>query len=374
MLYKEYGKTGKKLSALGFGGMRFDVENNTIEENAKIVRRASELGINYFDTAPDYCDSKSEIIFGEAFRDMPNPFYVSTKSMVVKDPTAGDVRRRLEMSLKRMGLDKINFFHMWCILDLDMYQKVIAEGGPYQGALKLKEEGLIDHIVFSTHANGQEIEKIIDDQLFDGVLLGYNASNFAYRERGVKAAYRNNLGVVTMNPLGGGVIPKNAEFYSFIKQNESDTIAQAALKFNMSHKEITVTLAGISSLEELEENVAAAETLDEIGDTQVEDIKSHLKEGLNALCTGCGYCIGCPQDIYIPAYMMAYNEKIIYDNQEKLEEGVNGARNWGPLKSRNDSFAKNCVECGICETQCTQHLPIIQRLEECAEVEQVKGD
>ncbi|MFP4015545.1 MAG: aldo/keto reductase [Halanaerobiales bacterium] len=374
MLYKEYGNTGKKVSALGFGGMRFDVENKSIEENAGLVRKASELGINYFDTAPDYCNSKSELIFGEAFKDMPNSFYVSTKSMVVKDPTADDVRRRLETSLERMGLEKINFFHMWCILDMDMYQRVLAKGGPYEGALKLKEEGLIDHLVFSTHANGEEIEKMIEDDLFEGVLLGYNASNFAYRERGINAAYQNNLGVVTMNPLGGGVIPKNAEFYSFIKQNEKDTVAQAALKFNMAHKEITVTLAGINNMQELEENVAAADSLNEesASETRIEEIKSHLKEGLNKLCTGCGYCLGCPKDIYIPAYMMAYNEKIIYDDQTKLESGVNGARNWGPLKSRPESLAENCVECGLCEEQCTQHLPIIDRLKECAEVEAVK--
>lgn len=369
MLYKEYGQTGKQVSALGFGGMRFDVKNKSIEENVELVRKASELGINYFDTAPDYCDSKSEVIFGEAFKNMPNPFYVSTKSMVNKDPGADDVRRRVETSLERMGVEKIDFFHMWCILDLDMYQRVIRKGGPYEGALKLKEEGLIEHLVFSTHANGEEIEKMIEDDLFEGVLLGYNASNFAYREKGVKAAYRNNLGVVTMNPLGGGVIPKNKVFYSFIKQTPSESVAQAALKFNMSHKEITVTLAGINNMQELEENVAAANNIGEIDEEKLTEIKSHLKEGLDTLCTGCAYCVPCPVDIYIPAYMMAYNDKLIYDDYEKLNRSVNGARNWGPLKSREESWAENCIECGACESQCTQHLPIIERLKECAGVE-----
>lgn len=371
MLYKKYGDTGKKVSALGFGGMRFDVKNNTIEENAEIVRKASELGINYFDTAPGYCDDKSEIIFGEAFKDMPNDFYVSTKSMVNKDSSADDVRKRLETSLERMGVEKINFFHMWCILDLDMYQRVIKKGGPYEGAVKLKEEGLIDHIVFSTHANGEEIEKMINDNLFEGVLLGYNASNFAYREKGLKAAYENGLGVVTMNPLGGGFIPDNEDFYSFIKNNPEDTVAQAALKFNMAHKEISVVLSGINNMEELEENVAAVDTLKEgeISEKRIEKMKAHLQEGLDKLCTGCGYCLGCPQDIYIPAYMMAYNETIIKDDKDLLEKKVNGARNWGPLKSRPESRAENCIECDLCEEQCTQHLPIIDRLKECAEVE-----
>ncbi|MFW6308562.1 MAG: aldo/keto reductase, partial [bacterium] len=270
----------------------------------------------------------------------------------------------------RMGVDKINFFHMWCILDLNMYEKVIKKGGPYEGAVRLKDEGLIDHIVFSTHANGEEIEKMVEDDLFEGVLLGYNASNFAYRELGLKAAYENDLGVVTMNPLGGGFIPRNEDFFSFIKQNEGDTVAQAALKFNMAHREISVTLSGIRTMEELKENVAAVDTIEELTYGQVEDMKSNLKKGLNRLCTGCGYCLECPEDIYIPAYMMAYNNLIIKEDEEVLKKEVNGARNWGPLKSRDESRAENCVECGVCEARCTQHLPIIERLKECAQVEE----
>jgi predicted aldo/keto reductase-like oxidoreductase len=370
MLYKRYGKTGKKVSALGFGGMRFDVENRSIEENVMIVRRASEMGINYFDTAPDYCKDQSETIYGEAFKDMPNNFYVSTKSMFSKDPTADDVRRRAEASLKRLNVPKINFFHMWCILNMDMYKEVIGKGGPYEGALKLKEEGLIEHICFSTHANGEEIERMIDDDLFEGILLGYNATNFAYREKGIKAAYKNELGVVTMNPLGGGMIAQNADFYSFIKQDPSDTVAQAALKFNMTHKEISVTLSGINNVKELEENVAAVQTISELTNEKVEEMKSYLKKGMNEMCTGCGYCLGCPKDIYIPAYMMAYNNTIIHNNMELLSKRISSERNGGALKNRSDSRAENCIKCGLCEKKCTQHIPIIERLRECSAVEQ----
>ena len=97
MIYKPYGKTGKQVSAIGFGGMHFDA-SCSIEEGAEIVRYASELGINYFDTAPGYCQDRSEAIFGEAFKAMPYPYYVSTKSMISADPTEDDVRRRIECS------------------------------------------------------------------------------------------------------------------------------------------------------------------------------------------------------------------------------------------------------------------------------------
>ncbi len=98
MLYKEYGKTGKKVSAVGFGGMRFDMDKS-IEENAELVRYANAKGINYFDTAPGYCNDKSEEIFGEAFKDMPGQFYVSTKGM----PTTYDTADKAYEAVKKIN-------------------------------------------------------------------------------------------------------------------------------------------------------------------------------------------------------------------------------------------------------------------------------
>lgn len=359
MQYKEYGKTGKKVSVIGFGGMRFRKEDyeNSFEKAAMIVRKASELGINYFDTAPFYCDDKSEEIMGEAFKNMPNPYYVSTKSMINNEPTADDVRKRLEKSLTRMGLEKINFYNMWCILNLEQYQKVMAPGGPYEGALKAKEEGLIDHIVFSTHCSGEEIEKIVNEGYFEGVTLGYNAINFPFRQKGIEAAYKKGLGVVTMNPLGGGIIPQNAEFFNYIKHNPEDTVVQSALKFNVSHKEITVALAGIGSIEELEENIKAGDNFKVLDDNQMKAMADKLTNSMNTLCTGCGYCKQCPVDIDIPKFMDAYNQYMLTKNVDIIK---------GRLKYQwniDIKDAAKCIKCGKCEKLCTQHLPIIERLE-----------
>lgn len=360
MIYKEYGKTGKKLSALGFGGMRFKKEEYDKDPMicAEVVRYASEKGINYFDTAPGYCDDKSEEIFGIAFKNMPNPFYVSTKSANWSDKTSDDVVRRCETSLKRMGVAKINFFHMWCILNLDHYKKVMAPGGPYEGALRLKREGLIDHICISTHADGKEISQIVGEGFYEGILLGYNATNFAFRQEGIAAAYAQNMGVVTMNPLGGGIIPQNPAFYSFLNENSEDTLAQAALKFNISHKEISVTLAGMGSKEEIDENIKAAQEYNEVTGKQLAEYKKHLNSSLDSLCTGCGYCDSCPAGIPIPKFMDSYNSKIITSNDIDVINKLN--YHWG-LKPKQ---AGDCTECGQCEKLCTQHLPIIKRLKE----------
>lgn len=358
MQYKEYGKTGKKVSVIGFGGMRFRKEDyeKSFEISAEVVRKASSLGINYFDTAPFYCDDKSEEIMGTAFKNMPNPFYVSTKSGIGSEPTADAVRKRIDKSLKRLGLEKITFLNMWCILNLEQYRKVIAPGGPYEGALRAKEEGLIEHIVFSTHANGEEIETMVKEGYFEGVTVGYNPTNFAFRQRGIQAAYANGLGVVTMNPLGGGIIPQNPEYYEFLKENKEDTLVQAALKFNAAHKEITVVLPGMGTIQEVEENVKAGEDFGEMTEEKRKSLSQKLHESLDSLCTGCAYCKGCPKDIEIPKYMDAYNMYLLRKQDKEIAGRLKG--HWGmDLKK-----AEECIACGKCERLCTQHLPIVERL------------
>jgi uncharacterized protein len=365
MLYREYGKTGKKVSVLGFGGMRFIKEeyDKDPELCARLVRYASEKGINYFDTAPGYCEDRSEIIMGLAFKNMPHPFYVSTKSSYWSDKTADDVRRRCETSLKRLGVDKIHFYHMWCIMNMQHYKNVMAPGGPYEGAVKLREEGLIDHICISTHANGTEIEQIVRQNQYEGILLGYNATNFAFRQQGLKASYQQGMGVVTMNPLGGGVIPNNPEYYSFIVRNPADTLAQSALKFNVSHNEITVVLSGMSTMDEIDENTKACEVYEEITQDQWTEYKKHLHSSLDSLCTGCGYCDSCPVGIPIPKMMDSYNLRILSSSPQDVANRIK--YHWG-LKVGQ---AGDCTECGHCEALCTQHLPIIERLKEISQID-----
>jgi uncharacterized protein len=145
MIYRPYGSTGKMVSVIGFGGMRFGKDDDYA---AEVVRHANTKGINYFDTAPFYCDDRSEFIFGKAFQKMPGEFYVSTKSLIRKEKTADEVRARIEKSLGRMGVNQINFFHIWCIMDLEQYRNIMAPGGPCEGAIKppfRRLSGLMQH-------------------------------------------------------------------------------------------------------------------------------------------------------------------------------------------------------------------------------------
>lgn len=367
MIYKTYGKTGLKVSAVGFGGMRFDLKNS-MEENAEIVRYACSKGINYFDTAPGYCEDKSEDIFGLAFKDMPNEFLVSTKGMPTNFDTKEKAKDAVKRSIERMGVDKLDFYHIWCLRKMDHYQLAMKDGGQYEGLLEMQQQGLIDHIVCSSHQPGDEIRQIVEDGKVEGVLMGINLLNFPYRWDGVLAALENDCGVVAMNPLGGGSIPSHHKELAFLA-GEGETPTQAALRFIIAAPQISVGLVGFTTREHIDEACRIADNTKQFSEAELEDIRKHIGDNLNAACTGCGYCKNCPQDIPIPAYMQFYNEKQMFGvNDEEMKKKIDGERNWGSLVMRK-AEAVECTECGICEEDCTQHLPIIERLAEIAKWE-----
>ena len=370
MYYKQYGNTDMKVSAVGLGTMRYDMEDvraGRLEKCAEIPLYAFEKGINYWDTAPTYCDDKSEIITGMALSQVDrSKVFVTSKvnfgTLGTEHPTRDTFRRRLEMSLDRLHTDYIDFYHMWCMLNLESWQKhVDALYGFFEEA---KSEGLIRNIVFSSHMQGNDIETVVETGKFKGMLIGYNALNYRFRQSGIKKAHENGMGVVVMNPLGGGMIPQNPDAFSYLTEGTDLTVAQAGLRFVASHKEITVTLAGCTTKAHVDDAVKAVENLvEEPAETIVA--KYNAKgPALNNLCTGCGYCKGCPMDIEIPKFMDAYNQKILSKKEDRLASRLSGHWNLPPEK------ASACIQCGSCESKCTQHLPIMERLKEIAALAQ----
>lgn len=362
MVYKQYGNTGCRVSAIGFGGMQFDdadVQAGRLDACADVVRYAHAQGINYFDTAPEYCFDKSEAIMGLALSPLPrDSYFISTKTNfgeIDRPATEAGFFRRLEKSLTRLKVDSIDFYHLWCMLSLASYRKQCDT--MYGWFEKAKKQGMVKHIVFSSHMPGDDIAQIIGEGLFEGVLLGYNAVNYRYRQSAVAAAAGQGMGVVIMNPLGGGVIPQNPKLFSYLTEGTDLTLAQAALRFVASHKEVSIALNGITTKSHVDDAVRAAEGLVE---RPLEEVTASLQsngKGYNDICTGCGYCKGCPQDIPIPKFMDSYNLKLFGENP------INRLKyHWviSPAK------AAECTACGRCEALCTQHLPIVDRLKEIA--------
>ena len=375
MIYKDYGKTGVKVSAVGFGGMRFDLEKSN-EENAGLLHYAREKGINYFDTAPKYCEDRSEDIFGiaiEQMSDVRDQFYVSSKGMPTEFDTADKARKAVEKSLKRLNTDYLDFYHVWCIRTMAQYELAMKPGGQYEGLLKCKEEGLLKNIVISTHLPGNNIETIVSSGKFEGVLMGVNILNFPYRWQGVEAAYNGGYGVVAMNPLSGGLIPQFQEQLGYLA-SEGETPVEAAIRFCVSCPQITVTLVGLTTKEHIDTACRVADNSTQFSEEDIERIKSNVSKNMDRICTGCGYCMDCcPQHIPIANYMQYYNNKAMFGKTDKeMIKDLDFQHNWGLLADRKASAA-DCIQCGECETECTQHIDIINRLAEIAEWEKSKS-
>lgn len=377
MLYREYGKTGIKLSVLGMGSTRFPEEDLNdeagLERCADIVVAAARLGINYFDIGHNYARSKCEAIYKSAFerlRSLNIPYYSSSKSMSSIDPDADSVLYRAESAVKNLGVEQIDFFYMWSILNEEHYQFIMRKGGPYEGAKKARELGLIKHLVFSSHAPAQTAVKIIEDRVFEGILISFSILNYAELLPVIEAAYREHIGISVMNPLAGGIVPQNPAYFSKLLGAPPEQIIPIAHKFVLAHKGITNLLSGVKSVEEIADNVK--ETLE--AGIPGSDFAAELYDRMTQtsdLCTGCGYCQGCPAGIPIAKYMQAYNmtsldETGSYYNQSNpdLIKRISVFRrlflDYHLLPDKKEPV---CIQCSKCERACTQHLPIISRLQ-----------
>lgn len=356
MIYRKFGSTGIKVSAIGFGGMRFRDEDD-VETCGELVKAAYDKQINYFDTAPGY--GKSEEIFGIAINEMKKtrnakPFYISTKTMKTD---ADEIREQLETSLRRMNLDYIDFYYVWCVFSLEEYYERKTKGTMKQ-LERLRDEGLIKHICISTHATGPDIIKILSDYPFEGILMGYSAMNFAYRQEGLEAASKLKCPVIVMNPLGGGLIAKNPERFSFVKTRPEETVAEAALRFLINDERITFILVGFSDTGQLREAVSAVAGYKPIPAEIIDRIRDNLQESFNELCTACRYCDKCPEGIDVPRMMDVYNHYVLSDTPVDF---INRLRyHWGI--NLEDDYLQRCTECHLCESACTQKLPICERL------------
>lgn len=364
MQFRKYGDSGIEVSEIGMGGMRFGNDAD-IDASAAIVKRAYDKGIRYFDTAPFYNNDRSEIIFGHAIKELKkekDPFHIATKTNV---SDGKEVRPQLERSLERLGLDAIDFYHVWCLVHPGQLEER-KKNGVLDAFRKAKEEGLIRHICVSTHLVHEEIAPMLEqgEDLFEGMLIGFNALNFTMRMPGVRAAADRGLGVVTMNTLGGGLMTDHPDQYAGLKEPGDTSMLDVALRFNLSFPEVSCALVGFRTEEDVDTAMAAYERVKPYTPSALEAFMQRATPPSEKFCTQCNYCAGCPVDIPVLRIMEAYNHKILHPQNPKV--AINRLRfHWGIPEL--ESALEACTECGHCEEVCTQHLPILQRFDELKE-------
>ncbi|MBE6692226.1 MAG: aldo/keto reductase [Ruminococcaceae bacterium] len=367
-------KNGNKLSALGFGCMRFPRKFGAIDmaETEREIMTAYENGVNYFDTAYIYPGSESAI--GEIFEknNIRDKVYIATKlpHYLIKNKESLD--KLFYEELKRLRTDYIDYYLMHMLADVDTWERLKSLGIEEWIAEK-KASGAIKQIGFSYHGNSDMFCKLVDVYDWDFCQIQYNYMDEHSQagRRGLNYAHEKGLAVIIMEPLRGGKLvshlPDEAKRI-FENYKIKRTPAQWAFRWLWNQPEITVVLSGMNSDEMVRDNINTASST-EIGEFTEEDeqmLKSVVK-AINAKmkvgCTGCGYCMPCPKNVDIPGTFAAYNRK--------YAEG----KFWAyvdyfmctALRS-NSTAASNCVGCGKCEKHCPQHIEIRKQLK-CAEKE-----
>jgi predicted aldo/keto reductase-like oxidoreductase len=361
MRYKEFGKTGLKVSVLGMGTLRFPKTKGHANADlfVRIIKHAFDLGINYVDTAA-MTQYGSETVIGKAVKGVRNRIFIATKNHYRGD-SADEWEKLLHKSLRSMDTDYIDFYHLHNLKWND-YRKHAVPGKIMERFRKAKEKGIIRHICFSTHDTPENIVKLIDTGEFEGVLVQYNLLDRA-NEDAIAYAHEKKMGVAVMGPVGGGRLAAPSGKIGRLIPGAHGT-PEIALRFVLSNPHVTLALSGMTSMKMLEENVDTAGRKGRLSNVEKEKIAGALK-GLDKLanlyCTGCRYCMPCPHHVDIPGNFEAMNYYRVWDLQEYAkalyrQKGRNRSRRW----------AEACVECGQCESKCPQNIPIMSRLKEVA--------
>lgn len=364
MEYTEFGNNGIKVSRLGFGAMRLPMVEKGNEEvvdyerATRMIQEGFEKGINYIDTAIGYCNQKSEIAVGKALKGWRDDVYLSTKNPV-KSASGSEWREKLETSLGKLDTDYIDFYHMWG-LSWDQYQKMNVDGGPVEEAYKAKEEGLIKHLSFSSHDSSENIIKLIDTGHFASMLVQYNLLNRS-NEKAIAHASVNGMGVAVMGPVGGGrLAAPSTKLQELMPQSKSSV--ETALRFVLANENVDIALSGMENIEMVRQNIEIASDASSLSAEEQENVKAMLEENkklAELYCTGCEYCLPCPQGINIPRVFEIINYHNVYGLTEHAKSQYQDF-----LEDEDEVNPQECVECGDCEEECPQDLNIIEKLKE----------
>ena len=363
-------KYGNKLSALGFGCMRFPRKMGSInmEIAEKLIMQAYEGGVNYYDTA--YIYPGSEVAIGEIFEknNIRDKIYIATKlpHYLIKSREALD--KLFNEELARLRTDYIDYYFMHMLTDIAAWKR-LKSLEIIEWLQEKKDSGKIRQVGFSYHGNSDMFCSLVDAYDWDFCMIQYNYMDEHSQagRRGLNYAHQKGLAVMIMEPLRGGKLVNNlpeAAKSIFNSYKKCYTPAQWSFRWLWNQPEITVVLSGMSNVAMVDDNIKTACSA-EIGDLSDEDdkmlrrvacaINSKMKVG----CTGCGYCMPCPKGVDIPGTFAAYNRKYAEGWFWAEKEYI-----MCTALRKKPTSASNCVGCGKCEKHCPQAIEIRKSLKD----------
>jgi predicted aldo/keto reductase-like oxidoreductase len=376
--YRFVQKTGYNISALGYGCMRF-VDDDTA---AEAVKKAVELGVNYFDVAPAYCCQTSERRLGLGLKGLRDKVIVTAKSTPGNggdglgescNPVTGfgirsadETRRQIERSMELIGIDHLDMYHLWGVHSDGILEEAMKPNGFLEGARKAQSEGLFDHMGITTHADADSIIRYLDRYDFDTVTLPFHLRDTS-RAKAVAYCAERGIGVIAMNPLAGGALTKPVPVLQAIAKSLGfESMTEAALRFLASYPGVTTSIAGIACADQAVEDAAAIEK-GKIPEDISNELQARVQElyaNVRYFCSACGYCGDCPQGILIPEVLELYSNMLvpstadaaILDLAQKLAADPTG---YDPSL---------CTACKACETQCPNKLPVSQLMAAASEM------
>ena len=331
MEYRILGKTGLKVSRMGFGGI--PIQRTDAEGAKAVIRYLMDRGVNYIDTARGY--TVSEEFLGYALEGIRDKFVIATKSMArTKEAMAADI----ETSLRNLRTDYIDLYQVHNAPPADV-EKVIAPGGALEALLEAKAAGKIGHIGITAHSL-DTFKMALEMDWVETIMFPYNIVETQGEDLIAKCTEKN-IGFIDMKPLAGGAIED----------------ATLALRFLCANENVTVVIPGMAEIKEAQQNIAAVENDAPLTGDELAAMDAIRKDLGTHFCRRCNYCAPCTVGISIPAMFLMEGYLSRY-----------GLADWA--KMRYDGLGKTaseCIECGVCETRCPYNLPIREMLKTVAQ-------
>jgi predicted aldo/keto reductase-like oxidoreductase len=377
MKYRMLGKTGLEVSVLGFGAMRlpieggmdnpadiFNPEKAIDEEHATaMVEYAVKHGINYFDTAYGYHGGQSEVFLGKALEPHRDKVYLATKMPVWMVQEPGDFDRLLNEQLENLRTDHIDVYLLHSLSR--QFWPHARDKGVGEFLDRARADGRIDHVGFSFHDDIHAFKDIVGEYDWDVCQVQYNYYDECYQagHEGLHYAADKGIGMIAMEPLRGGRIVEPVP-ESVQKLWDTATVKHSALEWALrwvwDDAAVSTALSGMSTIEQLRQNVnladeAQAGALTDEEKELISMVRSVYRSMLKVDCTHCAYCIPCPHGVNIPANFSLYNDTFMFRDAELNFMLYNHML-------LPEQRASNCQECGECEPKCPQHIQIIEEL------------
>ena len=375
MKFRKNTKNNEMLSILGFGCMRLPKKGNSIdeEESEKMIVSAIDRGVNYFDTAYLYSNGKSEIVLGKVLaKGYRDKVKIATKMPPFLAKKTSDFDKIFSTQLERLQTDHIDYYLIHMLMDIDTWNR-LKSIGILEWIAEKKKSGKIINLGFSFHGTKNEFIQLIDAYDWDFTQIQYNFidENNQAGKSGLQYAAAKGIPVIVMEPLRGGKIvfglPKEIdELWENLTPNRN--VVDWALRWVWNHPEVNVVLSGMSTQEQVDDNIriasdAEANSLSPTELAVFDKAREIIREKTKVNCTACGYCMPCPHGVDIPACFAAYNDK--YLNHKGFISKFSYIQNTGAM-TRHPAYASMCKSCKLCESHCPQSIKISERMKDVA--------